>query len=518
MRRTPRKTSAVTTIILLMSIAALLWYAVFLFAPSHAGHPLAYALLILAECIGMSQLLSMWVTILFAGHTHPVAGLEAIRSELAHRKTLPSVAVLITVAGEPVHVVRMTATAARDMTVSHRTIILDDGSSDEIQALAQELNVEYIRRPNREGKKAGNINNALRSVKTDYVAVLDCDHVPVKEFLLETLPPLLAQPNLAFVQTPQSYGNTNTFIAAGSAEIQEVFYRHVQTGKNAFNAAFCVGTNMVLRRKAIDDIGGIYQKSNSEDIWTSLLLHEKGWDSLFIPTVLATGLAPETVDAHFRQQFRWARGGFEIFFTRNPLSSRTLSPDQKFQYLFTITHYLGSVAILVYFLLPLLYVYFGIKPLESPAGGGAWALHFFPYYLIIFASTIHLLGRVPSWSSLVIAATGFPSHVMALLSVMTGKDLRWSVTGEIRRSTDYIQSVIPQIILFLFSLAAIPLVLLQQENPWMNLLMAGWLTWNCALLFSLCRRAVPLLDRRANSPASAPSSISVTGHVSQLSL
>lgn len=125
-----------------------------------------------------------------------------------------------------------------------------------------------------------------------------------------------------------------------------------------------------------------------------------------------------------------------------------------------------------------------------------WARHFFPYYIITFAGTAHLIGRLPSWRSLVIATTSFPSHLMALLSVVTRLDLRWSVTGEIRRATDYIQSVIPQILLLLLSAGAIPLLFLQREQGgFIRVLMAVWLSWNCALLFSLCRRALPSWDR-----------------------
>lgn len=500
MHSRPLKTSATTKIILPVAIACLLWYAAFLFSPVHIGNPVAYSLLVLAECIGMSQLLSMWMTIMFA--RLPDASSDAAHLEqslTAAGAPMPSVALLITVAGEPIDIIRQTATAVRDVELAHRTFILDDGSSDAVKALAHELQVEYIRRPTREGKKAGNINYALAHIDTEYFAIFDSDHVPRREFLAATLPFLLQHDNIAFVQTPQSYSNTQTFIAGGSAEIQEVFYRHVQTGKNAFNAAFCVGTNVLFRRAAVDDIGGMYQQSNSEDIWTSLLLHEEGWDSLFLPTVLATGHAPETVDAYFRQQFRWSRGGFEIFFTHNPLLSRTLTIDQKLQYLSTITHYFSSISILIFFLLPLLYVYFGIKPLEAPEGAATWAVHFIPYFLIIILSTSHLLGRVPSWRGLVIASASFPSHIMAMLSVITNLDLRWSVTGEIRRSTDYIQSVVPQLLLLLLSLGAIPLIFLQQNTNWgLSLFMAFWLSWNSALLFSLCKRALPILDRRSS--------------------
>ncbi len=513
MRRVPTQTSATTSIIMIASIMSLAWYAAFVFSPAHIGNPVAYGLLAIAELIGMSQLVCTWVTVLFDRKAEMPMNVHEFQRILKKGEQVPSIAVFITAAGERLEVIRATAIAARNMTIEHRTIILDDGSSDLVEEMAKQEKVEYIRRATREGKKAGNINNALAQVDSEFFVIFDCDHTPKKDFLVHTLPYLLARENLAFVQTPQSYDNTDRFVPGGSAEIQDIFYKHVQGGKNAFNAAFCVGTNVIFRRAAIDDIRGMYQKSNSEDIWTSLLLHEKGWDSLFIPTVLAVGHAPETLDAYLRQQFRWSRGGFEILFTHNPFSSRTLSLDQKLQYLFTITHYLNSLTILIFFILPLLYVYFGIRPLESPEGSGIWAVHFFPYYFLIFASTWHLMGRFPRWRGLVIATASFSSHLTALASVVTRLDLRWSVTGEIRKATDHIQGVVPQILLLLLSLGAIPIVLLQYENAaGLNILMAMWLAWNSALLFSVCKRAVPYFDK-----AASPARNSVLGSVPELS-
>ena len=124
------------------------------------------------------------------------------------------------------------------------------------------------------------------------------------------------------MQTPQAYGNLHTVIARGAAYMQTVFYRFIQPGRNRFNAAFCVGTNVVFRRKAIDEIGGIYTDSKSEDVWTALTLHERGWRSVFIPDVLAVGDAPETVEAYSKQQLRWATGGFEILLQPQPARSR----------------------------------------------------------------------------------------------------------------------------------------------------------------------------------------------------
>ena len=117
---------------------------------------------------------------------------------------------------------------------------------------------------------------------------------------------------MGFVQTPQAYGNLRNLISRGAGYMQTVFYKFVQAGRNHFNAAFCVGTNVIYRRAAIDDVGGIYTDSKSEDVWTSLMLHERGWRTIYIPQTLAVGDAPETIEAYTKQHFANAPGGFEI--------------------------------------------------------------------------------------------------------------------------------------------------------------------------------------------------------------
>ena len=72
------------------------------------------------------------------------------------------------------------------------------------------------------------------------------------------------------------YGNLRTLVSRGAGFMQSVFYTLIQPGKNRFNAAFCVGTNVMFRRAAMGQLGGIYEESKSEDIWTSILLHERG--------------------------------------------------------------------------------------------------------------------------------------------------------------------------------------------------------------------------------------------------
>ena len=152
-------------------------------------------------------------------------------------------------------------------------------------------------------------------------------------------------------------------LSRGSGYMQSVFYSLIQSGKNRFNAAFCVGTNVVFRRNAVADIGGIYQESKSEDIWTSIHLHERGWRSIYTGAVLAVGDTPESVEAYSKQQLRWATGAFEILLRHNPLSrKRNLTTDQRIQYLTTATFYLNGIAPALLLMVPPLQIYFDLTP------------------------------------------------------------------------------------------------------------------------------------------------------------
>lgn len=489
------KRQASTLLVIAVSVMALTWYGSFLFSGKYIGSPFAYALLLLAETIAMAELLGMWLTLLIGGKA-PVDSREveqmrtALKRVSAHSIPENLVAVFITVAGEPLEVIRKTAMAARDMLVEHRTVILDDGASDAVEQLSQELGIEYIRRDTNEGRKAGNVNNGLRLVQTEYVAIFDSDQMPHPHFLLKTLPHMLADRSIGFVQTPQFFGNREGFISGGAAEMQEVFYRHVQNAKNAFNSAFCVGTNVIFRRRALDEIGGIYQQSNSEDIWTSILLHEKGWKSYFVEDVLAVGHAPETLGDYLAQQFRWSRGGLEILFTHNPLFRHTLSFDQKWQYLHTTMYYLNGVAVTLFYILPLLYAYFGMMPLQMTAPF-LWVTRFVPYLAMILLSTRHLLGRWPKWRTYVVAMGAFPAHLSSLLSVLTGIRAKWSVTGVIKNRSDYVTAVLPQLLILSLSMAGVPLALIHGGTNGLHYLVAAWLVFNSCILFSFCKHAFP---------------------------
>ena len=261
--------------------------------------------------------------------------------------------------------------------------------------------------------------------------------------------PFFAEDTVAFVQTPQVYGNISNFISRGAGYMQTVFYSLTQPGKNRFNSAFCVGTNVVFRKAAIDSIGGLHQKSKSEDIWTSIILHSKGWKSVYIPAILAVGDTPETIESYTKQQQRWATGAFEILFRRNPLVDRSLSMDQRLQYFGTATFYFSGLVTFCLLLLPPLEIYLNLTPVNQNTPFSQWILFYAGLYVMQIIMAIYTIGSF-RWQTLLLSTASFPIYTRAFVNALRGKDTAWHVTGRAGRANSPFQFIVPQILTFTF--------------------------------------------------------------------
>lgn len=352
--------------------------------------------------------------------------------------------VLITVYGESLDVIETTARAAMAMHGRHTTWILDDGDSDEVRDLAKFLGCRYVRRLGSSGAKAGNVNNALSVAKAEFFVIFDADFVANPEFLYEMVP-FMEDSNVAFVQAPQVYGNLNNIVSRGAGFIQMVFYRFIQPGRNEFNAAFCVGTNVLFRRAAVKDVGGIYTQSKSEDIWTSILMHERGWRSIFQPKELAVGETPDTIEAYSKQQLRWATGGFEILFTHNPLSPRRrLHMDQRLMYFVTCTFYFTGIAPGLLMLVPLMEVFFDLRPVTLAVKWYEWAL-FYPGFYVMQIVLAAVIAGTFRWEVLLLAANSFPIYIKAFFNALLKVDTKWAATGATKGRTSAFNFIMVQV-------------------------------------------------------------------------
>ena len=441
-----------TRLAVAVALAVTLFYMIFLLNPAYRGNTWVWVLVLFAEGITIFNALAMWWTVLVHTPRPDPPEVYAWRRRLISGELKPTIDVFITVYGEPLEIVLVTMRAARDMVVEHKTWVLDDGDSDEMRDAAAREGVGYLRRKEHLHAKAGNINAALRRTTGEFVVILDADHVPSPDFLVRALPHM-QDSGVAFVQTPQAFPSARGLVAEGSAESQKIFYELVLPGRNFFNAVFCVGTNVIFRRAALEEIGGMYTASNSEDIWTSIELQRRGWRSWFVPEVLARGLAPDSLLSYFKQQFRWAYGAFEVMLRGGLFRRGTgLTLDQRFQYLLAGINYLLSLAALILMCLPAAYLLFGLSPIRSDIS--TWLVHYMPFYLLIMLVTVIQLGGLKV-SAIVTSIGAAPIHVKALVMAIFKRKVRWTVTNAGPRGLPGVELVLPHVALFLLNLVAV---------------------------------------------------------------
>jgi len=296
--------------------------------------------------------------------------------------------VLIPTLSESKSIVDATARGALAIRGVNKVFILDDGNRSEIRELAEELGAIYLARQSSLHAKAGNMNFGLISSKAEFIVCLDADHIPNPEFVERTAG-YFDDPKLGFIQTPQSFYNTESiqhrYVKDHSLwNEQTMFYESIQPAKNAFNAAFFCGSSAILRREALDSVGGFATGTATEDIHTSVRLHSKGWKSLFINERLAFGLAPEDLKEYHKQRSRWGAGSLGLLFRTwdSPLIIKNLSFMQRLGYINSTLAYMQGHFKLFYYLLPIYLIFFPIKSLSFPFM--SYVVIYLPYLLFTF--------------------------------------------------------------------------------------------------------------------------------------
>ncbi|MCS7173223.1 MAG: glycosyltransferase [Armatimonadetes bacterium] len=281
-----------------------------------------------------------------------------------------SVDVFVPTYDEPLWLLRRTLLGAKNIRYPHQTYVLDDGNRPEVAALARELGCHYLARPTREHAKAGNLNYGLQHSRGEFLAVLDADHVPVPEFLDRVLG-YFTDERVALVQAPQEFYNVDSYQHWVDPQTgltwheQALFFRVIQPGKDRMNAAFYCGSPAVLRRKALEEIGGFAVESVTEDILTSLRLHRRGWKSIYHNETLAYGVAPASGRAYLRQRLRWGQGAMQVLRLENPLIGPGLTLAQRLSYLASLITWFEGWRKLVYYLSPPIFLLTGILPIRT---------------------------------------------------------------------------------------------------------------------------------------------------------
>jgi cellulose synthase (UDP-forming) len=319
------------------------------------------------EVLSIFDQLILYVTFLRTSDRSAEADCHEARIRALPADQLPSVDVYIPTYNEPLEVLEKTITGALCLDYPNvRIWVLDDGRRPWLKAFCEDKGVGYLNRPNNAHAKAGNINHALTCTNAEFVAIFDADFVAQRNFLKRVVG-FFADPKIGIVQIPHAFYNhdpmqANLALRKSLPDEQRFFFDVIMPSRDAWDAAFCCGSNSLTRRAALRAVGdALPTQSITEDMLLTMTLLRKGYVTRYLCERLAFGLAPETVDAFFVQRQRWARGAIQILYLASGPFGRGLTLMQRL--LFLPTHWLSlgprsTMAIIA----PVVFLWTGISP------------------------------------------------------------------------------------------------------------------------------------------------------------
>src|SRR5262249_45333644 len=144
---------------------------------------------------------------------------------------------------------------------------------------------EYLTRDDSRGAKAGNMNRAIaelerRGVALEFIAVLDADFIPKRDFIARTLA-LMADSKVALVQTPQVFYNHDNFqhcVGGRAPDLLRFGFDVALPSRDAHDVTNCAGTSFLVRTAALKQVGGFVEDCVLEDFLTGLELRWHGWN------------------------------------------------------------------------------------------------------------------------------------------------------------------------------------------------------------------------------------------------
>lgn len=200
--------------------------------------------------------------------------------------------------------------------------VLDDSTDDTCHVVdrtaaelrRQGVDVQVVRRPHRQGFKAGALAHGLaQDSGPAFVAIFDADFVPGPDFLQRALPPLLAHPDVGMVQARWGHLNRDeNWLTRAQAVFLDGHFQVEHAGRAGLGHFFNFnGTAGVWRRQAILEAGGWSGDTITEDLDLSYRAQLAGWRFLYLPDLVADAELPSSMTAFLAQQARWVQGSVQ---------------------------------------------------------------------------------------------------------------------------------------------------------------------------------------------------------------
>ncbi|KAI3951852.1 hypothetical protein MKX01_021590 [Papaver californicum] len=205
--------------------------------------------------------------------------------------------------------------------------VLDDSTDPLIKDLVQiecqrweneGINIKYETRVNREGYKAGGLKEGLKHSyvkECELVAIFDADFQPETDYLHQTVPYLIHNPEIGLVQAQWEFTNSSECIMTRIQEVSLNFHFKVEQEIGSFAYAFFSfnGTAGVWRLTAINEAGGWNARTTTEDLDLSIRASLQGWKFVYVSEIKVKCELPSTYKALRYQQHRWSCGPANLF-------------------------------------------------------------------------------------------------------------------------------------------------------------------------------------------------------------
>jgi cellulose synthase/poly-beta-1,6-N-acetylglucosamine synthase-like glycosyltransferase len=278
---------------------------------------------------------------------------------------LPFVSLQVPAYNEPPEMVIETLRSLQALDYENYEIIaIDDNSDDEslwrpLEAWCSDNGVKFVHLQDWPGYKSGALNYALEHMidpRTELIGVIDADY-QVDSAFLRRCAPLFLESKVGFIQAPQDYRDwEHAPFYRRLYYSYRYFFSVTQPSRNERDGAIFAGTMGLIRRDALEAVGGWDEWCITEDAELSLRLLRSGWSGLHVDQSFGKGIMPLTFEALKGQRFRWCFGGIQILrrHWRSMLPGRR-TPDnqldlgQRWAYLSGAIQWYGDLLALVFF-------------------------------------------------------------------------------------------------------------------------------------------------------------------------
>jgi cellulose synthase (UDP-forming) len=418
----------------------------------------------------------------------------------------PSFTIIVPSHGLSFSVLKETLEGALKIDYSNYNIVVSDNGQDPsvtrlLKEFCDENSIQFFHKSDTRGFKAGNINAVLNKIHSEFIVILDSDHIPVPNLLTE-FSKVISDKKVGYVQAKVSYRNTKRLYQAANSILYSQFYEVFEAAKEMRGVVLFNGTTGCFRRDVLAEVGGFSEETLIEDIDTSMIILSRGYEGKYLNFIGSYGLVPETAKAQIAQLWRWSTGASSVLRLRLGMiiGSKNLSWFKKFELILNAMAFFPgiSVVLLMAFLAILI---LGDIPFLRPQIFGLHSGYIMPslvtfsYSFSAFLAILwepreqHLLKRLIQLISFYLFSLG--TFLFLISGVIEGLLLRTTALGEGVIWNRQVHVIRDSLLALAFCIILILIGLIGASHPFAVLLVGGVAGWILAPLILLYEEIFP---------------------------